>query len=142
MYVGWFQLIVRAVFGLFPGPCFGQNKFNSFSNPFSNPLKGFIHPQNDVFEAQKAMVARFGLDFHEKLQLNLEVARRRDREERRRRDAEELTRTLASSWGARVVELRRQGVRVPTGAGTGGRQTRQRRETRQAKRRAETVGDG
>jgi hypothetical protein len=60
------------------------------------------------------------------------VARRRAAEERRRREAAELARVMADSWGAQVVELRRQGVRLPVGAGTGGRQMKERRQRRQA----------
>lgn len=41
-----------------------------------------------------------------------------------RREAREIGRAMADGWGARVRELRQQGLRLPTGAGTGGRQQR------------------
>lgn len=104
------------------------------------PLRSLVAPAtpqeeavwNDVFQAQSTLVARFGLAFDEKIRENIEVARRRAAEERRRREAAELARVMADSWGAQVVELRRQGVRLPVGAGTGGRQMKERRQRRQA----------
>jgi hypothetical protein len=86
----------------------------------------------DVFQAQSQLVARYGMAFDQVIERNIQVARRRDAEERRRREAAELARAMANSWGAQVVELRRQGVRLPVGAGTGGRQMRERRQRRQA----------
>lgn len=88
--------------------------------------------EESAFEAQSLLVARFGLEFDQKVEANLGISRRRYVEECRRREVEELARVMVSSWGARVVELRRMGVRLPVGSGTGGRQMQRRRERRQA----------
>ena len=52
------------------------------------------------FEAQSLLTARFGSDFHWRVEANLDVARRRYAEERRRREVMDLARLMASSWGA------------------------------------------
>ena len=60
--------------------------------------------------------------------------------EQRRRETAELAAAVANSWGAQLVVLRRHGVRPAVGAGTGGRQTRQRRERRKAAAQQAEIG--
>jgi hypothetical protein len=85
-----------------------------------------------VFQAQAALAAQLGVDWHEQIERNTHAMRLRLDRERQRREERELGMAFAEGWGARVAELRLRGVRLLTGAGSGGRQQRSRRERRQA----------
>ena len=85
-----------------------------------------------VFDAQSLLTGQFGVNWEAQIEANLQVACARLDREHGPREARELGAELARGWGAQVRVLRRQGVRLATGAGTGGRQVRRAREQRQA----------
>jgi hypothetical protein len=85
-----------------------------------------------VFQAQAALAAQLGVDWHEQIERNTHAMRLRLERERQRREERELGMAFAEGWGVRVAELRLRGVRLPMGAGSGGRQQRSRRERQQA----------
>ena len=85
---------------------------------------------DSVFAAQSELTARMGVDWAEQCARNIEAVRLRRRQERERREAHEIGMALVHGWREGERELRRQGLRLPLGAGTGGRQQRRAREQR------------
>lgn len=87
---------------------------------------------DDVFAAQAELAARYGPNWSQQIESNLQSVRDRVARERKQREARELGAALARGWGVQVREMRRQGVRLASGAGTGGRQRRRAREQAKA----------
>ena len=94
-----------------------------------------------VFAAQSELTQRMGLSWPQQIERNLEAMRLRFRREQERKEAREIGMALARGWREQERELRRDGVRLPTGAGSGGRQRSKDRQRRQTAR-AEAMAGG
>ena len=84
-----------------------------------------------VFAEQAWLAARFGGAWPQQLEQNLQQSRRLWAREQNRQEAREVGRALVRGWREQEQELRRQGLRLPLGRGSGGRQQRRSRTQRQ-----------
>ena len=84
-----------------------------------------------VFAEQAWLTARFGEDWPQRLERNLQQSRRLLGCAQNQQKAREIGRALVCGWREQERELQRQGLRLPLGRGSGGRQQRRSRSQRQ-----------
>ena len=102
-------------------------------DPLSPPGQEQPELWDAVFDAQSKMAELMGPTFDEQVERNLQAVRERLVAEQHRREAREIGMALIRGYRAADRELRAAGLKLPSGAGTGGRQCSRERLQRQRK---------